>query len=97
MTTALNRRVLYKIGLGRSRSSLSDKLAISRIRELCLGCPDSAAEILKEQWLYSYLMPKLIAGYPQNHKPLAAVPVVELVHLGVIPGRRASERRNIFD
>lgn len=42
-------------------------------------------------------MPKLIAGYPQNHQPLAAVQVVELVHLGVIPGRRTSERRNILD
>lgn len=35
-------------------------------------------------------MTELVAGHSQNHKPLAGVPLVELVHLGVIPGGRAS-------
>ena len=45
----------------------------------------------------TYLVSELVAGYPQDHKPLAAVLVVELVHLGVVPGGRASERRHILD
>lgn len=42
-------------------------------------------------------MPELVAGYSQDHKPLAGVALVELVHLGVIPGGRTSEGRDILD
>lgn len=42
-------------------------------------------------------MAELVAGHSQDHKPLAGVPLVELIHLGVIPGGRTSERRHIFD
>lgn len=42
-------------------------------------------------------MAELIAGHSQNHEPLAGVPLVELVHLGVIPGGRTSERRHIHN
>lgn len=42
-------------------------------------------------------MPELVTGYSQNHKPLAGIALVELVHLGVIPGGCTSERRDILD
>lgn len=41
-------------------------------------------------------MAELITGNSQDHEPLAGVALVELVHLGVIPGGRASERRHIL-
>lgn len=42
-------------------------------------------------------MAELVAGHSQDHEPLAGVPLVELVHLSVIPGGRTSERRDILD
>lgn len=42
-------------------------------------------------------MAELVAGHAQDHEPLAGVPLVELVHLGVIPGGRTSEGRHILD
>lgn len=42
-------------------------------------------------------MAELVAGYSQDNEPLAGVPLVELVHLGVIPNGRASERRDILN
>lgn len=42
-------------------------------------------------------MAELVAGYSQDHKPLAGVPLVELVHLGVIPDGRTSERSDILN
>lgn len=42
-------------------------------------------------------MAELVAGQPQDNEPLAGVAVVELVHLGVIPGGRTSERRDVLD
>lgn len=42
-------------------------------------------------------MSELIAGHSQNHKPLAGVPIMELVHLGVIPGGRTSEGSDVLD
>lgn len=42
-------------------------------------------------------MAKLVAGHPQDNEPLAGVALVELVHLGVIPGGRTSERRDILN
>lgn len=42
-------------------------------------------------------MAELVAGNSQDNKTLAGVPLVELVHLGVIPGGRASERRDILN
>lgn len=44
-----------------------------------------------------YLMAKLVAGHPQNDESLRGEALMELVHLGVIPGGRASERRNVLD
>lgn len=42
-------------------------------------------------------MPELVAGHSQDNEPLAGVPLMELVHLGVIPGGGASERRHILN
>ncbi len=42
-------------------------------------------------------MAELVAGHSQDNEPLAGVPRVELVHLGVIPGGRTSERRDILN
>lgn len=42
-------------------------------------------------------MAELVAGNSQDNKTLAGVPVMELVHLGVIPGGRTSERRDILN
>lgn len=42
-------------------------------------------------------MAELVAGYSQDNEPLVGVPLVELVHLGVIPGGRTSERRYILN
>lgn len=42
-------------------------------------------------------MAELVAGNTQDNEPLAGVALVELVHLGVIPGGRTSERCNILD
>lgn len=42
-------------------------------------------------------MTELVAGYSQDHKPLAGITLMELVHLGVIPGSRTSERRYILN
>lgn len=42
-------------------------------------------------------MAELVAGHPQDYKPLAGEALVELVHLGVIPDGRTSERRHILD
>lgn len=42
-------------------------------------------------------MAELVAGSPQDNEPLAGVALVELVHLGVIPGGRTSERRDVLD
>lgn len=42
-------------------------------------------------------MAELVAGHSQDNEPLAGVTLVELVHLGVIPGGRTSERRDILN
>lgn len=42
-------------------------------------------------------MAELVAGHSQDNEPLAGVSLVELVHLGVIPGGRTSERRDVLD
>ena len=42
-------------------------------------------------------MAELVAGNPQDHQPLGSVLVVELVHLGVIPGGRASEGCDVLN
>lgn len=42
-------------------------------------------------------MAELVAGYTQDNEPLAGVLLVELVHLGVIPGSRTSERCDILN
>lgn len=42
-------------------------------------------------------MAELVAGHSQDNEPLAGIPRVELVHLGVIPGGRASERRDVLN
>lgn len=42
-------------------------------------------------------MAELVAGYTQDNEPLAGIPLVELVHLGVIPGGRTSERCDILN
>lgn len=57
---------------------------------------------MKEQtwWIqcsFPHLMAELVAGHSQDHEPLAGMPRVELVHLGVIPGGRTSERRDILN
>lgn len=44
-----------------------------------------------------YLMAELVAGHPQNDEPLGGEALMELVHLGVIPGGGASERRHVLD
>lgn len=41
-------------------------------------------------------MSKLVAGHPQDNEPLVSVALMEVVHLGVIPGCRASERRHVL-
>ena len=41
-------------------------------------------------------MTKLIAGKRQDGQPVSE-PVDKLVHLGVIPGGRASQRGHVFD
>lgn len=52
----------------------------------------------KNMWRSSfYLMAELVAGHSQDHKPLAGILLVELVHLGVIPGGRTSERCYILN
>lgn len=42
-------------------------------------------------------MAELVAGNSQNNEPFASIPLVELVHLGVIPGGRTSERRDVLN
>lgn len=42
-------------------------------------------------------MAELVAGHSQDNEPLAGVALVELVHLGVIPGGRTSERRDVLN
>lgn len=42
-------------------------------------------------------MAELVAGSSQHNKPLLRVFGVELVHLSVVPDRRASERRHVLD
>lgn len=44
-----------------------------------------------------YLMAKLVAGNPQYHKTLRGEALMELVHLGVIPDGRPSERSHVLD
>lgn len=44
-----------------------------------------------------YLMAELVAGHPENDESLGGEALMELVHLGVIPGGRASERRHVLD
>lgn len=44
-----------------------------------------------------HLVAELVAGHPQDNEPPAAVTLVQLVHLGVIPGGRASERRDVLN
>lgn len=44
-----------------------------------------------------HLMAELVAGNSQDDETLTGVPFVELVHLGVIPGGRTSERRHILN
>lgn len=55
---------------------------------------DKIADLLT---VISHLMAELVAGHSQNHEPLRGVPLVELVHLGVISGGRTSERSNILN
>lgn len=43
------------------------------------------------------LVSELVAGHPQNYKPLGGVALLELIHLGVIPGGCASERRHVLN
>lgn len=43
------------------------------------------------------LMPELVAREAQYHQPAIPKGSLELVHLGVIPYRRASERRHVLD
>lgn len=42
-------------------------------------------------------MAELVAGHSQDNEPLAGIALVELVHLGVIPGGRTSERRDVLN
>lgn len=42
-------------------------------------------------------MAELVAGNSQDNETLTGVPLMELVHLGVIPGGRTSERRDILN
>lgn len=42
-------------------------------------------------------MAELVAGYTQDNEPLAGISLVELVHLGVIPGGRTSKRCDILN
>lgn len=42
-------------------------------------------------------MAELVAGHSQDNEPMTGVPLVEFVHLGVIPGGRASERRYVLN
>lgn len=42
-------------------------------------------------------MAELVAGHSQDNEPLTGVPLMEIVHLGVIPGGRTSERRYILN
>lgn len=42
-------------------------------------------------------MTKLVAGYTQDNESLAGVSLVELVHLGVIPGGCPSETRDVLN
>lgn len=42
-------------------------------------------------------MAELVAGNSQDDKTLTGVALMELVHLGVIPGGRPSEGRDILD
>lgn len=44
-----------------------------------------------------HLMAELVAGHSQDNEPLPGVALVELVHLGVIPGGRTSERRDVLN
>lgn len=44
-----------------------------------------------------HLMAELVAGNSQDNEPVGGVALMELVHLGVIPGGRASERRHILN
>lgn len=44
-----------------------------------------------------HLMAELVAGNSQDNETPIGVPFVELVHLGVIPGGRTSERRDILN
>lgn len=45
----------------------------------------------------AHLMAELVAGHSQDNEPLVGVALVELVHLGVIPGGRTSERRDVLN
>lgn len=42
-------------------------------------------------------MAELVAGNSQDNETLTGVALMELVHLGVIPGGRTSERRDILN
>lgn len=42
-------------------------------------------------------MAELVAGHSQDNEPLGGIALVELVHLGVIPGGRTSERRDVLN
>lgn len=42
-------------------------------------------------------MAELVAGNSQDNETLTGVALMELVHLGVIPGGRTSERRHILN
>lgn len=42
-------------------------------------------------------MAELVAGHSQDNEPLAGIAPVELVQLGVIPGGRTSERRDVLN
>lgn len=44
-----------------------------------------------------YLMAELVTGHPQNDEPVRGEALVQVVHLGVIPGGGASERRHVLD
>ena len=62
---------------------------------MCLAVSNRALLVVKGK--RPHLMAELVAGHSQDHEPLSGVPLVELIHLGVIPGGRPSERRHILN
>lgn len=59
-------------------------------------CPEVTQSWWTSRWC-PHLVAELVAGHSQDNEPLAGVPLVELVHLGVVPGGCTSERRHILN